>query len=214
MARVSKMNGWTGEFNSSFLSCEKDTETILKKLFIDSRPYSDYLKRLLLINTKDCISDMANPAYTKLIRDTSLVDMREQGYIRLEPRISLGENESAKSYLIIAFDGFEPNMENPYWRDCTLRIDIICNTDCWDIGDFKLRPYKIAAEIDSMFNNKHLTGIGTLQFLGANQLILNDEFAGISLMYQAIHGEEDKKNMPNPIEQDKFEKEFNAMWNK
>ena len=65
-----------------------------------------------------------------------------------------------------------------------------------------------------MFNNKHLTGIGTLQFLGANQLILNDEFAGISLMYQAIHGEEDKKNMPNPIEQDKFEKEFNAMWNK
>jgi hypothetical protein len=43
--------------------------------------------------------------------------------------------------------------------------------------------------------------------------MISDEFAGISLMYQAIHGEEDKKNMPNPIEQDNFEKEFNAMWN-
>ena len=44
-------------FNSSFLSCEKDIETILKKLFIESKPYSDILKRLLVINTKDCLED-------------------------------------------------------------------------------------------------------------------------------------------------------------
>jgi hypothetical protein len=35
------------------------------------------------------------------------------------------------------------------------------------LEDFALRPYKIAAEIDSMFNNTHLTGIGELQFIGA-----------------------------------------------
>ena len=44
-----------------------------------------------------------------------------------------------------------------------------------------------------MFNGKHLTGIGELEFLGANQLVLNDELAGLTLMYSAIHGEEDKK---------------------
>jgi hypothetical protein len=33
-------------------------------------------------------------------------------------------------------------------------------------------------------------------------------------MYQAIHGDEDKKKMPNPIDQEKFEKEFDKMWNK
>jgi len=64
-----------------------------------------------------------------------------------------------------------------------------------------LRPYKIAAEIDSMFNNKHLTGIGELHFLGANQIVLTDEFAGLTLMYEAIHGGEDKKNAENPKEQ-------------
>ena len=32
------------KFRSSFLSCEKDAETILKKLFIQSKPYSDKLK--------------------------------------------------------------------------------------------------------------------------------------------------------------------------
>jgi hypothetical protein len=30
-----------------------------------------------------------------------------------------------------------------------------------------LRPYKIAGEIDSMFNLKKLTGIGYLEFMGA-----------------------------------------------
>ena len=32
-------------------------------------------------------------------------------------------------------------------------------------------------------------------------------------MYQAVHGDEDKKNMLNPIEQEQFEKEFNSIWN-
>jgi hypothetical protein len=63
-----------------------------------------------------------------------------------------------------------------------------------------------------MFNEKRLTGIGTLQFLGANQIILNDEFAGLSLMYQAIHGEEDKKGMLNPAEQEEFEIDFNELF--
>jgi hypothetical protein len=74
-----------------------------------------------------------------------------------------------------------------------------------------LRPYKIAAEIDSMFNDKHLTGIGKLEFLGANQMILTDEFAGLCLMYQAIHGEEDKKNMLNPRDQKQFERDFDQL---
>jgi hypothetical protein len=33
-------------------------------------------------------------------------------------------------------------------------------------------------------------------------------------MYSAIHGEEDKKKLPNPIENDKFIEEFNEIWNK
>ena len=76
-----------------------------------------------------------------------------------------------------------------------------------------MRPYRIAAEIDSMFNNKRLTGIGKLEFLGCNQIILNDEFAGLTLMYQAIHGGEDRKNTPNPMDQEKFETDFNELFN-
>jgi hypothetical protein len=63
-----------------------------------------------------------------------------------------------------------------------------------------------------MFNGKHLTGIGELNFLGANQIILTDEFAGLCLMYEAVHGEEDKKFMPNPADEERFIKDWETLF--
>ena len=42
--------------HSSFLSVEKDMEIILRKLFVDSKPHSDVLKKLLTIPMKDCLA--------------------------------------------------------------------------------------------------------------------------------------------------------------
>jgi hypothetical protein len=47
---------------SSLLTCDKDVEKILKTLFISSKPYSDILKRLLIINSKDCL-DLSKQEY-------------------------------------------------------------------------------------------------------------------------------------------------------
>ena len=49
--------------------------------------------------------------------------------------------------------------------------------------------------------------------MGANQIILTDEFAGLSLMYAAIHSEDDKKNMLNPQEQTEYNIDFNKLFN-
>jgi hypothetical protein len=49
--------------------------------------------------------------------------------------------------------------------------------------------------------------------MGANQLILNDEFAGLSVMYKVVHGEEDKKNALNPKTQQDIELNFNEIFN-
>ena len=189
--RGSRINGFQGELKSSFLSCEKDTETIIRKLFIDSKPYSDLLKRLLLINTDDCLNDMTNQAYIDKIKSTSIKDLREQGYIRLEPKIKLKENEEVKSYLVISFDNFTPNATNPQFRDCVVMIDIICHTDYWDVGNFRLRPLKIAGYIDGILNGCKLSGIGTFQFMGCNEVVLSEELSGYCLMYAATHGSDD-----------------------
>lgn len=178
------------DFTSSFLSCQKDLQTILKKLFIESQPYSDDLKRLLVINTKDCLDNKNNPIYEKAIKNMSLAKLKEEGYVRDMPKIKMKQHEEVKSYLIFSFDNFRPT-ENPQFRDCNIYIDVLCQTDYWDLGNFRTRPIKIMGYIDGILNKARLSGLGTLQFLGANQLVLDETLSGYTISYAAVHGTDD-----------------------
>ena len=182
----------SSEFSSSFLSCEKDIEEILRKLFISSKPYSDILKRLLVINTKDCLDNENSLVIKQKLEEMTLAKLRQEGYIKLEPKLKFGEHEEVKSYIIISCDNFSSNITNPYYRDCTVTFDIICHTDYWDIGNYRIRPLKIAGYIDGILNKARLSGIGTFEFMGCNQLVLNEQLSGYTLMYRAIHGNDDK----------------------
>lgn len=178
---------------SSFLSCEKDAETIIKKLFVTSKPYSDELKRLLVINTKDCL-DNSNENYRKIVENTSVKDIIEGNYLTLVPKIKMKEHEEVKSYIILTFDDFSET-SNPEFRDCVVSFDILCHTDYWYLGNYQVRPIKIAGIIDGLLNKEKLTGIGELQFAGMKMLPLSNELAGYSLLFQATHGSDDK--IPN-----------------
>ena len=182
----------SSQFSSSFLSCEKDIEEILRKLFVSSKPYSDNLKKLLVINTKDCLDNNSSATIQQKLEEMNLAKLRQEGYIKLEPKLSFGEHEEIKSYIIISCDNFIPNMSNPHFRDCTVTFDIICHTDYWDLGNYRVRPLKIAGLIDGILDKAKLSGIGTFNFMGCNQLILNDTFSGYTLMYSAVHGNDDK----------------------
>ena len=179
------------DFTSSFLSCEKDLHTILRKLFIESQPYSDDLKRLLVINTKDCLDNKDSAVYKQAISDMSLSALREKEYIRLEPKIKMYQHQEVKSYLVFSFDNFTPNKENPQFRDCTIHIDVLCHTDYWDLGKFRVRPLKICGYIDGILNKARLSGIGTLLFLGCKEIVLGETLSGYTLTYSAIHGTDD-----------------------
>ncbi len=176
---------------SSFLSCEKDTETILRRLFVESYPYSDILKKLLVVNTKDCLDNDESQTIKDAVASASLSNLVKNGYIRLNPKIRMPEHEEIKSYIIISMDNFTPNATNDFYRDCTITFDIICHNDYWDIGDYRQRPLKIAGYIDGLLNKSKLSGIGELNFIGLNELILNEDLAGYTLIYKAIHGYDD-----------------------
>ena len=181
---------------SSFLSVQKDMHLISNMLLKNSR-----LKKLLYYTTSDCLSK------SELTEDQSIELFGKN--ISLVPKIKVDSN--ILNYIIIRFDEFTPNSLNTEFRDNIVEFDIICHVDQWSLKDFQLRPYRIAAEIDSMFNEKHLTGIGVLNFVGAKQININDEYMGLCLIYAAIHGEEDKRDMPNPRDQEQFEKDFKEM---
>lgn len=178
---------------SSFLSTEKDLEIVVNHLCKNER-----LKRLLYYTTPDAI-DKPN------LDDEQMIQLFKKN-IKLIPKLYV--DGSVLNYVVISFDNFIPNDTNPEFRDNIIEFDIVCHYDQWHLKDYQLRPYRIAAEIDSMIDKTHLTGIGKLEFLGGNQIILTDEYAGLCLMYTAIHGEEDKKFMSNPNDEERFLKDF------
>lgn len=182
----------TKPLTSSFLSCEKDAEIIWRRLLVESKPYSEQLKRLLVINTKDCLDNTTSKVYEKILKAMSLSKMVEEGYIRQRPKIRFPEHEEIKSYIILSFDNFSLNAKNPHFRDCDVNFDIICHTDYWDLGDYRCRPLKIAGYIDGLLNAQKLTGIGELYWTGCNEIVLDENLAGYGLTYRAIHGSDDQ----------------------
>lgn len=179
------------DFQSSFLTVEHDTELILKRLFMTSKPYSDDLKRLLIINTKDCLDNKTSKIYNDKIDSMSLQKLAELGYIRQTPKLAMPEHEEVKSYIIISFDNFTQT-SNREFRDCTISFDILCHTDYWDLGGFRLRPLKIAGHIDGILNKARLTGLGELEFIGCKELVLDETLSGYTLVYRAVHGTDDQ----------------------
>lgn len=172
-------------FKSTFLSCEKDQEEIWRKLFVNSRPYSDKLKRLLVVNAKDCLNP-EQEQYNVIINNMSLKDLKDAGYLRATPRLELNEHEQVMSYILLEFDDFVPTSNKEY-RDCIISFTIVCNLDEWELDDYKLRPHQIAGYIDGILDGAKLSGIGTLQFLGASQFVLNENLGGLVLRYVATH---------------------------
>ena len=184
---------------SSFLSTEKDMNLIVEQFLKNER-----LKRLLYYTTPDALHK------PNLSEDQTYGLFGQQ--IKIVPKLYV--DRSVLTYIIISFDNFVQS-ENLEFRDNIIEFDIICHFDQWQLEDYQLRPYRIAAEIDSvLMHSKRLTGIGRIEFLGANQIILTDEFAGLCLMYRTYHGGEDKKFMPNPADEEQFLDEFNEMMKK
>lgn len=178
---------------SSFLSLEKDMGIILNKILDNPR-----ILRLLYYTSKDAL-DKPN------LNDDQILELLQKN-IKIVPKIKV--DKEVINYLVVSFNNFIES-SNPEFRDNVIEFDIICHLDNWQLKDFQLRPFKIAGELDSMFNKVKLTGIGLLEFLSAQEKVLSDEYAAICLKYIAYHGGEDKYRQPNPNDEERFLKDFN-----
>lgn len=178
---------------SRFLSVDKDINQICE-MFLNN----DRLCRLLY-RTDSRPLDATN------LTELEKVELLSKKYIRTMPKVTV--DDKTLNYIIISFDNFLPS-GNPEFRNNDIVIDIICHYDQWMIQDGLLRPYRIAGEIDSMLNGGRFSGIGTLSFSKASQLMVNGEYGGIGLEYSATHGEDDKKTFANPNDEIKFLEDF------
>lgn len=168
---------------SSLLGMPKDAAIIIDRIL--SNPN---LLRLLVYETRDWQSQ-------PLPNGEQIKELFTSHQISSVPKIKIDSKE--KTYIRLTYGTVIRNASNPEYRDNTFGIDIICHYDNWDLGDFELRPYRVAGEIDVMLDKTHLTGIGELEFVSATPYVYNEEFAGVSLTYLAVRGHEDQKNPVN-----------------
>lgn len=158
--------------NSSFQASGQD----LKKIATDMLENQNLLK-LLKYSTTDALQ---KPDVT--VREKAAMLNKN---IRIVPQLPY-ESEQ-ESVLIISFDSFVTNANNPEFRDNVIMIDVLCPVTTWLMDDYMLRPYKIMHEIDGMLNRQKLNGIGKVDFISANSLILSKELAGFTITYRVIN---------------------------
>lgn len=125
------------------------------------------------------VRDPLNTEKYKDVDGTELINKQ----ILIIPKI-YDDSTEKMSYITAIFDDFVVNMLNPEFKTSTVRFDIACPYDEWLLDAHTLRPYLIMQEIDAMFNESKLAGIGTLQFHRADNLTLSPWIGGYSMRYK------------------------------
>lgn len=103
--------------------------------------------------------------------------------IMIVPKI-FDDSTEKTSYVVAIFSNFVTNALNPDFKLSTIRFDIACPYDEWVLNGQSLRPYLMMQEIDNMFNGAQMAGIGTLQFVRAESIVLTPQIGGYSMLYQ------------------------------
>ena len=88
------------------------------------------------------------------------------------------------SFIIVVFDQYTINPNNPDFKLCRVRFDVVCPFSEWIVNTNSLRPYLLMEEIDKMFNQAKLSGLGNLQFTHSTPLVLSPQMGGYSMYYQ------------------------------
>lgn len=101
--------------------------------------------------------------------------------IRITPKIET--DDFIYPHIVVGFEKFIPNPSQTTFRTVVLAIDIYCPYDIWSLDDFKLRPYAIAGEIDTIINHSTILKTGIADFLEADPFLCGEHMGGLTLYY-------------------------------
>jgi hypothetical protein len=90
--------------------------------------------------------------------------------------------EIACAWLFVEVTNFKPDEGNIYFKNMSINFLVVVANSLWEINDgsneIKMRPNMIIYELNSLFNNKRITGIGH-NFIRRGDLIkFNELYSG------------------------------------
>ena len=154
----------------------ENTFTIANKIMKNQR-----ICRLLKYQTKSPFAESCNGKDQPDVDGAELINKQ----ILIVPKI-YDDSTEKMSYITAIFDNFTVSQLNPEFKISTIRFDVACPYDEWLLNEHSLRPYLLMQELDMMFNGSKLAGIGNLQFVKADNLVLTPWMGGYSMIYK-IH---------------------------
>ena len=100
------------------------------------------------------------------------------------PKLPSDTELTAGTYLTVYFDNINKG-DSVYWKNSVLVFNVISHLDQWRMPA-SLRPYAIMNEIDTIFNNQKVVGIGKTQFERSRFMWVNKDFAGYTIQYKLV----------------------------
>ena len=103
--------------------------------------------------------------------------------ILIVPKIP-DELDEKTCYVVVILNSYDVVPANQDFKAASIRFDVVCPMDRWVINAKTLRPYLMMSEIDAMFNEQAVAGIGNLAFSKAVPVVLSPQLAGYSMLYE------------------------------
>lgn len=69
-----------------------------------------------------------------------------------------------------------------------IQINVVCNTDQWELIDNKIRPLQLANKIIKLINNNKFTVSNKLTLNTMTELILSKKMTGFALLFDVVDG--------------------------
>lgn len=170
MAGIREMMGLD---KANFSTVEKDFEDVTSRIL-----GNENIVKMLYFNAPDCLSDDKYEITQSVISDVVKQNLR------IVPFVDFPENKG--SYIIVNFDSFALNEENPEFMNNLILMDVLCPIDTWMMDSYMMRPFRIMHELQKLFHDKPLNGIGKVYLLGANLLNLG-EYSGYQMAFSVIN---------------------------
>lgn len=90
---------------------------------------------------------------------------------------------SASSIISVTFDNFELDRGGMTYKNGIVNFTILCHNSLWKV-DGGFRPFFIAEEIENLFNDQRVIGIGTMRFDKFRQVWASKDYSGYQLSYK------------------------------
>lgn len=91
----------------------------------------------------------------------------------------------ASSILNVSFTSFESGRNNIAYKNGIITFTVLCHHELHKMNE-GLRPFFIAHEIDKLFNDQRVIGIGTMQFDRYREIWASKDYSGCQLSYKIV----------------------------